>query len=335
MKCVKLLMAMGWIAAFFCTANLSAEFDSVTELELSGGWRRDNFRSHIVASDGATDSVSARCLDIWQVGFRGRWEPTFDCNDFWIDNLFARGSAYWGTVSEGDYVHRIKSFPVDDAPNPRPFDLTRTLGRIYGGRTWDYKIGVGYLFPITPCLRVGPVAGYSYDKLRFKASNVFGTSITNVPGTDQYCSSSVDSLACVDEGVRFTSKWRGPWLGVDARFQLCDIDVNAGYEYHWSYWRGAFKLAGPDLQDCFHYSDKRKSYKAYGHEVFVNAHYVVDCFWTVGVGVEYKYYRQPRSSRFKPSDASLEEVGCLSTEVNNFRSNWRPFAVTFDVGYLF
>lgn len=340
MKYLNRFLALGWSALLFCTATteLAAEFGgAVTELELSGGWRRDDFRSFVFADD-ATDTVRGNNLDIWQIGLKGRIEPHFDVCGCWADGIFARGYAYWGSVNDGDYSHRIKYDPVS-LEQPVTSQISRDVGNTDSGKTWDYKIGMGYLFELMDGVRVGPTVGYSYDKLRFKGSNIVGVTATNFTNSDnpfnQDCTTIVDEFTCGEEGVRFSSKWQGPWIGLDAQFQYCDFELNAGYEYHWSDWRGAYTLAGSDPTDCYHYSDKRKSNKSRGQEGFINVQYNVNCSWVVGLGLEYKYYRQPNSTKFKPANGSLTDVGCVEGQINTIRSKWRSTALTLDVGYLF
>lgn len=345
---IRKILNLGCAAVLFCsaTSHLSADFSPLSDagfsplsnIEVSGGWRRDDFRSYIVAGD-ATDTVRGNNLDIWQVGLKGRWEPNFfgdDCG-CWGNGLLVRGSAYWGWVNDGNYSHRINYAPGDLTP-PVEFDIRRDVGVIDSGKTWDYKIGAGYLFDICDGIRIGPTVGYSYDKLRFRGSNIVGISSTNFTESineyDQTCITSVDEYTCGEEGAKFTSKWQGPWVGVDAQLQFCDFEINAGYEYHWSDWRAAFTVK-EDLTDCYHYSDKRRSNKSHGQEAFLNAHYNVNCFWVVGLGLEYKYYRQPTSTKFRPANGSLPDVGCSEDEVNKIRSQWRSFAITLDIGYLF
>ncbi len=340
MKAIKKLITLGWATALFCmsTANLAADFGALTELELTGGWRRDDLRSFIVASGGATDTVRGNNLNIWQIGIKGRIEPRFDFGGCWSDGIFARGYAYWGEVGNGDYSHRI-NYAQADLELPVTSNIRRDVANADSGRTKDYKIGVGYLFDFTDFFKVGPTVGYSYDKLSYRASNVVGVSSTNFIGSvnplSQTCITEIDEFTCLEEGAKFSNHWEGPWVGVDAKFQFCELEIDAGYEYHWSDWRGAFSLASLDLTDCYHYSDKRKSYKSHGHEAYIDAHYAVNCNWIVGFGLEYKFYRQPKSTRFKPSRNSLEFLGCSTDEVNTINSLWRSFGITFDVGYMF
>lgn len=342
LKSLGVALGVLWIGA---TGSLSA-FLPQAELDFAGGWRRDHLRSNITVTDSsAVDTVTAEGLDIWQVGVKGYYAPTFDdCSCWsWLNGVYLRGDAFWGWGNDGVYSHRIVYDPADLC-DPVLSRVDRNRADVRNARTNDWDVGIGYLFGCD-CFHIGPVVGYSYHKLDFKARNNIGITTVNNPCfsdagcfcdpdiNQQFCSHA-DPFSYVDEGVKFSSKWRGPWVGFDAIWGGCDYRLYASYSYHWARWKGSFSLAGADLTDCYNYSDRRKGRNGHGHEACIGGSYTISQCWDIGLNVSYKYYTV-KSHNFRPQAASLVAVGCDADEIDHIKTTWHTVAVTLDVGYVF
>lgn len=312
-----------------------------TYLDLAGAWRRDHLSSRVTTSGTtATDVVKADELNIYQIGLRGCYTPSFNQCEFcglgaWLDGLFIKGSAYWGWANSGEFVQNI-GYDTSQIVAPITSQTDLAKGDIHRGHTWDYSVGGGYLVPICEFAKLGPTGGWSYHRLKFKATNILGTRTNNNTATstiNQTMVSVTNPFAYLDEGAEFTSKWTGPWVGLQGNFYFCDVTLIASYEYHWAHWHGSFDLGQPDLKDCVHYSDRRHGKRGWGHEATINAYYdICDC-WNLGLGLSYEYYHV-KTMGFAPA-AGLTAVGCASSQENMIRTTWHTFAVTADVGYFF
>lgn len=313
------------LAAFVLVAAsgnlLALEIGGESELSFSGGWRQDHFRSFDTDNiDPATDLVRGSSLNIWQIGVQGWMSPCFSECDPWLNNFFARGSAYWGWVDDGVYLHKATTGPGGVATIDR--------GDVSHGHTWDYNIGGGYLFGCGNGFKIGPTGGYASNKLTFKGENVVG--VIDTPDT----STVIDPLAYFDEGVLISSKWQGPWAGVDAFWECGAWNIYASYEYHWARFNGGYHSPSTDLTDDSHYSDVTKGRNGYGHTGYLGAHYsFCDC-WLAGVGVKYQYFHV-KGNLYPTAAGGFPAVGGPATEVDYDSNTWNSVSVLVDLGYSF
>lgn len=310
------------------TAQLAAIYPQV-ELNASGGWRQDHLRSQITSNiNDSKDIVKGSHLNIWQLGIDGYVAPQFfECDSF-LNNFILQGSAYWGWVNNGIYQHKYSV----------PSEIFSTLNRgdISRGHTWDYTIGLGYLFPVGDCFRIGPTFGYAFNKLSYRAENVIGIVNTEAPANliNQTLVSATDPFSYFDEGLLFSSRWKGPWAGFDAQFDFCEVVLMFSYEYHWGEWLGKFTAQPADILDNIHYSDVRKSNHAHGHVGYVGANYIFSECFNLGLGVKYENFRAsgkavPRASGGFPA------VGGPEGERNKFKTTWNTVQLFVDLGVLF
>lgn len=355
------MKALGGAMVIFCMTaanSLTAFCQANVDLDLIGGWRRDDLTSTINAANhiGTNDKVSATGLNIWEVGVAGRISPNFnDCGCDWLNNFFLKGFGNWGWIQSGHYKHSFNGFNVNNecvdvagtqGPptcqfNPDPTGVTVTpntdpsanvtqKGHIKHGNAWDYSIGLGYIYQVNDCFSYGPVIGYSFDKLRYKATNVH-----TFEGNTEESTSTSSSGTSVDDGVRFTSKWTGPWIGAELYYSWCDFRFDFSYEYHWSRWRGNFNLANADLTDCENFSDRRKVNDAWGSVVNLHGDYLFCRGFLFGLGIRYEYYTG-KDGVSTPTAGSFPAVGCRFDEYDIVKNTkWHSFAVTADLGYEF
>lgn len=315
----------GALAAFLLLAassSLSASTSMMdTEISFSGGWRQDHFRSFATTNvNESTDLVRGSHLNIWQVGVQGWSSPCLSQCDPWLNNFFVRGSAYWGWVGDGVYLHEL-------TPTP---DSTVTIDRgdISQGHTWDYAIGGGYLFDCGSGFKIGPTGGYSSNKLTFKAENVIGVIDTLNTST------AIDPLAYFDEGVLVSSKWQGPWAGVDALWECGPWNLYASYEYHWARWKGSYHSPSTDLTDGSHYTDRRTGRNGWGQTAYLGAHYAFCDCWLAGLGVKYQYFRV-KGHLYPTAAGGFPAVGGDANESDRVTTTWNSVSVLVDLGYAF
>jgi hypothetical protein len=189
-------------------------------------------------------------------------------------------------------------------------------------------VGGGFLFDLGCGLRAGPTGGYSSNKLTFKADNVIG--VINTPNV----SSAIDSLAYFDEGVLISSKWQGPWAGVDAFWENKGWNLYASYEYHWTRFKGGYHSPSTDLVDDIHFSSSTSGRKGYGHTGYLGAHYAFCEGLIAGLGVKYNYFHV--KGHLTPSaSGGFPAVGGTANEVVSVKNTWNSVAVFVDLGYAF
>ena len=317
----------GSLAAFLFVAassDLSAlSLNTESELSFSGGWRQDHYRSFVTDNlDSDTDLVKGSNLNIWQLGVQGWVSPDFGSCDTFFNNFFARGSAYWGWVNSGVYLHKVVTV-VPGAPTTNTIDR----GDISRGHTWDYNVGGGYLFDLGCNFKAGPTGGYSYNKLTFKGENIVG--VIDTVNT----STALDTLAYFDEGVLISSKWQGPWAGADLFWESCGWSIYASYEYHWLRQNGSYISSSTNLTDDSHFSDVITGRKGYGHTGYFGTHYFAGNV-IAGFGVKYNYFRI--KGHLRPTvSGGFPAVGGSASEVDHVKDMWNSVSVYADLGYTF
>lgn len=340
----KTLKASFALAALVVSTSASlysqcCSLEPVSEISLSGGWRRDNFKSTVenfrttTVVSGETTTVTEalyykqdlklKNLDIWQIG--GKLQFGFpdcfcDCDYAWLSQFYVKGYYYYGWLSNGKWEDSV----VDDKNNV-------LSAKSHKGRTMDGSIALGYLIPICDNFGLAPVGGWAYHQLRADLKD------TIFDG---------ESHAGIDK--RFTSTWKGPWLGVDAVYYMdwCGtcLRFDAGYEYHWGKWNGKRDLAKGFPENCFYFKDSRHSNKVQGQVGYITAWWpVCDC-WEIGLGLNYNYFKARKGSQtpsteeftFQDCNPVLQTSGTTySYAAKNKDTIWRSFGVTLDLGYRF
>lgn len=271
-------------------------------LDVTTGFRRDEIRTVIDSFSPpgtliSEDDLKAKNLHIWEVGVKGRGS---------VCNWFIKGFANWGRVYHGDYIESVSVPGLGDFV---------TKAHIHEGDTRDYSIGLGYAYCLDNCFGIGPVAGWSYDYMRVKMHHA---TINGIPDP-------------VLNGLNYKTTWQGPWLGVEALISLYCINLDLGYEYHWSHWHGKWLLAGPDIIGGA-FSDRRKAHRASGNVFFIDANYEFCQCYELGLELKYQYWRAKKGHE-TPLAGSFSAVGFPADEVDKVKkSTWQPFEVQLNFG---
>ncbi len=310
-----------------------------SDFSVSGGWRRDEVKSLIIAEatlePGAAfgpyfkDKTEARDIDIALVGIKGQFgipSSYCDCDSWWLSQFYVKGYAYWGDVYSGRWSQRGTDVPAPAEIN----NGSLNTGDINSGYSRDYSIGAGFLFPVSDEWGIGVSSGYAYDKLNLKIKNVIA--VAGECDFEENCT----GLSATLQGLKFNHKWKGPWVGVNLAYQTCEWSFDLGYEYHWARWNGAFKLAVADsvASNCTGFSDKRHGKHGHGNVVFADVETAINDCWTVGLGAKWSQYRVHGLE--SPVTGTFADLGCPADEIDRVKHNdWNSFQVTLDIGYRF
>lgn len=282
---------------------------------LLGGYRNDRIGTTIKGYDGKggysekerifSDSLRAKRISIYEVG--GYFDITV-CRE-WILKTYAT----FGWIEGGNFKEGFRNLEV-----PRSI----SKGNVRSGNTTDFSIGGGYLFPFTYCVSVGPVAGwsYNYQKIRVKR---------------------VDTIGIADplfDRLSYKMRWQGPWIGIQGRLDLCNVNVHGGYEYHWSHWRGRRSLSGFHFPECS-FLDRHRSHSGYGNVVFFDVRRLLCGYWEIGVSLKYQFWEvsgDRRSHREKECKNENEENGDPADFIRTTASaTWRSFEALLMLGFHF
>lgn len=310
MSKIKQLLSGGLLAATMLLATQGLEaFCPKSYIDVAGGWRRDEVNRHFgltaVTTAPTPDTFDirnkTRQLNIWQVGVEGRYslpENLFGnngcCNSglfsgSWLNGIFIEGYAYWGWVTSGNFEN-------DATESGIVIDSTRVKER--NGHTYDYSIGAGWLYPVTCEFAIGPVVGYSWDRIQFKTNR---------------------------GSAHATTKWTSPWLGFEADYEMCDWFFDAGYKYHWTRERGSLVIpaASVDLSSTHTNNSKHGQ----GHEAFVDAWYAWNDCWDIGLGFQYRHFQT--SHQFITGTIGGDDV------VGPAKTTWKSYAINLKLAYNF
>lgn len=197
-----------WVTSFSTLLALECPFD----VAISGGWRRDDLKTLEIEPSMPRDFVNthidANQMDVWQYGIKARSTLAgmlFYQEGFALEHVYLRGSAYQGWIKTG-HLHNFELLQSGSSSSGK-------LAFIHDGRTLDADIAVGVtLLPADCWITLAPVGGYSFNKQKVV-----------VHPTKR-------------ERITYTTKWKGPFAGVDLAFDFCYFRLRAGYEYHWGYW---------------------------------------------------------------------------------------------------
>ncbi len=298
------------------------------EVSLSAGWRRDTIQTKYHEVDVTPEStgfilddLKIKRLNVWEIGSQIYLSvPQFDnplCEDWWwMDHFYVRGSAYRGWISKGHLQE----------------NSTRLIGTrnrhetatIHKGRTINASIGLGFSYPLSEDLTIGPIGGWAYDHIKTSCK-------------DARYNGQADPAF---NGSSYHSTWKGPWLGLDALYSIClgdcwQMKLDGGYEYHWADWKGGFRLKNADIEPCFLFSDHRRSHEAWGQVGRLNLWWTIYDCWDLGIGVKYQCWKS-KKGKLQPRNGTFAEVGCNPSQKNHISHNtWHSIAVTSEFGYTF
>lgn len=288
-----------------------------TGVDLVTGWKRGEVKTSLNAQDPEGETfgffpTKIKRIDVWQVGLQGRYAiPNFfencECETAWLTQFYLRGYAYWGRVFDGKYTESATIIGGDSDKN------RATVKR---GYTRDYDIALGWLYPWCDNLGFGPVVGYNYQKIKTKNGKMTDQEGDEVVGT---------------KNLRYISRFKGPYVGMDFVYDLCDFRFNFGYEYHMPIWSGKYKLPGFDNEDAF--SNNRTGKRGHGNVGYLDTRYHFCGCWEVGLGLRYEAYNSG-SGRATP-------IACEAcnefppTEVDKVRNKWRAFSINLELALTY
>ena len=271
MKFKNLAYAACLITACITTGALQAEPFGI-EVDLTNGYRQDKLACLINTFDPAgtfigSDNLTAHNMSIYQLGLKARYEQC---------GILVRADGDYGWGNDGHY-HETFHDAVTQT-------ITDTTAKLHHVNVQDGTVGAGYLFNLNDCgcgmyginldgVAIGPVAGWSYARQQFKLKNTFTNGVFDP----------------VVNGVKYTERWQGPWLGVDATGAFCNYVLRTGYEYHWATWHATWTLPGPDTIGAF--SDRRHANDAWGQVAYLDGRWYFCSGWNVGFGAKFQFWK--------------------------------------------
>jgi hypothetical protein len=304
---IKKIIYTSWLSFFLLyAAQAQALFNVNASIDVMGGYREDKITTLIEAFDPpgvffGSDEVEGHAIQIGEIGVKGRVS---------ICQWLIKGFMKEGKVYKGHY----NEIGEDTA------GYGTTSADINKGRTQDFSLGVGYLcsayrLPWISSLQFGLEGGWSYHSQDFSIKDVF---------MDGYPDSVLD-------GLRYKTRWQGPWLGLEAYLSVLCFTVDAGYEYHWAHWHGNWLLEGSDVFGGA-YSDRRWAHNSQGNVVFVDVSFSPFFFLEVGVEFRYQYWKG-KSGRERPKAGKFSTVGLNNSEVDKIpHTTWESYSVLLYLG---
>lgn len=313
-----------------------------SQVNFEAGYRRDNLSWSLEApSCDPLFKLSSKFkdIDIFQIGVRARTHV--GCN------FYARASANWGWVLDGDFEESIKIFADNfrdtcdcdnfatngfdgfDCDDGIAVEFTRDSENIIDDKfVADVDIALGYPFYFCDCsLYVAPVIGYSFHEQNICIEDVeeldfFATDGFFLPGEGDEC--------CCQKQV---FRWYGPFIGVDFGYQPYGECWNiwASLEYH----IGRFNFKRHHHNHGFSGIDgfDSTSRHAHGWVFAAGADYDFGNCWTIGFSVKFQDWSATRHHHDCEFDDS--ELGFHSDDEVRTHANWHSFAINVAVGYEF
>lgn len=293
------------------------DWEFVTELELSTGYRQDNLHWSIADPTGSPNILSElqwKNIQIWEAKAQGRV--------LFLDTLYVRGSADYGRIFHGS--NQDSDYAGDD----KTLEFSRSRADSNKGEVFDFSGGVGLQITLCLCnapLRLVPLIGYSYSEQHFRDSH--GELLIN-----SAFSPLGDELPLGDLGPfpglhsNYRAKWRGAWIGVDAFWPLyCDVDLFATFEYHRVKYHGT---AHWNLRTDFVRDFQQKAKNGYGYYGSAGFKYKLCCDSYVGLTGSYTWMNSKHGT-----DTTYFALGPETTRFNG--ATWHSWSILADVGIDF
>lgn len=301
MKVYKLLLILLCFSSNDTFAG-TPRFTWKSEKALSVGYRNDSLSTtlkSVDSIDSLTSDLDASNIRILDVGMHG---TVRFCNTWLIQGLIE-----FGWVNDG----RFKEL---DGPDP----IQASKGVIDEGYTRDYSMGIGYSYSFCNNLKFEPVIGYSYNAQEIQMCHIK----TN---------GSYDSIL---SDLRYHMRWDGPWIGFQSQFQLTDLTMTLGYQYHRCRWKAKWLLEGGNVEGVA-FSDERRSSDAWGHLAFFDTFYKIYKCWNLGLAFIYRYREAPNGSLI-PITGSFSENGFPDIEkVKINKATWSSYQININLYYNF
>lgn len=311
-KWITLLMTLLAGCGTYANANTGQVF-------FEAGYRRDtiDWRHRFPSDDPfVTSSLKFQDLDIFQIGVHGR--TTLGCN------FYARGSAYWGWILDGDFKRGFNTYMDPDYGFDDNFKFgfgDRNRSTIDDKYVFGVSGAIGYPFYFCDCSMVlAPVIGYGFDEQNIRVGDDEGFDFGSYFGSgDRGCCNHA-----------FISRWYGPFVGLDfdwRPFNSC-FDIWAELEWHWGSFRGKRSHF-----DDFNWFDKgnRSSHKATAWSFAAGFDYDLCNNWTVGLSVKSQNWAANRHHEFcdKNFDSSYFSFCDHRVRTNH---KWRSYAINLTIG---
>lgn len=320
-KWITLLMTLLVGCGSYANANMG-------QVSFEAGYRRDSidWRTRLPSDDPfLRSSTKFKDLDIFQIGVHGR--STLGCN------FYARGSAYWGWIFDGDF--RRTSELDFNASQFVSNNLTSGLDVGVSDRfrstiddQYVFGIGgaIGYPFYFCDCtLVLAPVIGYSFDEQNVRVDDrIFNLGRFGSYGSDNECCRHT-----------FISRWYGPFVGVDfdwRPYNSC-FEVWAELEYHWGSFRGKTNNLDDEENDFFGIDRRnRHSNDAQAWAFSAGFDYDLCNCWTIGLSVKFQDWSANRHHRFCRDESFDYEFGSFCNHRYRENNKWRSYAINLTFG---
>jgi len=301
----------------FAVVNTATAFELSNEINFLTGWRTDKVHVNQQVYDikGGeniqTRRDHARDLNTWQFGFRGVFAiPNLhdQCYcDGYVDpnNLYVRASAMWGWGTGGKYAH---IFSISD--------IGRRCAKARNVNTQDYDVALGWFIPVTCNIGGAPVVGWNYDNVEF---------------TGRHFSSNYADA----NGTKVSSKYVGPYVGVDLAWNQCDWLVAAGYEFHWvTCWRSNYKVPGDYLDTLNYQTNYRRAHCGTGDVAHADIIYSW-CQWDMGLNFKYRYFKSKHGRNKIPSFREAAGGNLHAPNYSKTSGNWWNYELNLVIGTRF
>jgi hypothetical protein len=268
------------------STNLGAEFGQpASNLELSGGYRHDNFEWNFAGGRRSPD-------ELWRMKFSKiqSWEVSGNYNYTTCNNYYFRISGNYAQIESGH------AQATGYAADRRHFHFSTIKGKANKGHANDIAGCLGYTFTSDERRFIGtPVLGWSWKYQYFRMHDA--QQILNKPRELLRVMKHVDLHSIPRQGrigdihdlkVEYDPRWFGPFLGFDwmAMIEPCIIAYGK-VEWHFTQLRANGKW---DLKHRYLLNFNDHS-NGHGIVVSLGGNYKLGNGWFIGVNGEYRNFQ--------------------------------------------
>lgn len=257
------------------------------QVNFDAGYRRDelSWSLEVPGCDPLFKlSSKFKDIDIFQIGVRAR--TNLGCN------FYARASADWGWVLDGDFEESVKFF-AGDLGFPTDVEFRTDSENIIDDKfVADLDIAIGYPFYFCDCtMYVAPVIGYGFHEQNISIDDQEDFSFFT-EGSFLFADSG--SGCCRQKQI---FRWYAPFVGLDFGYQPCGECWNlwASLEYHvgrFKFKRHHHNFGFSGLNDL-----DTTSRHAHGWVFAAGADYELCNCWSIGFLVKFTDWSATRHHR--------------------------------------
>ena len=274
---------------------------------IGAGYRQDSLNWNISGGEFGPNILSElKWKDLWM------WTASSELKIIFPYNFYFRFNGDYGKICHG------KNQDIDYLGDDRSHAFSISYSKANKGEAFDFSFGTGYQYSIfQDRFKISPLFGFSHHEQHLRM--IHGELVFDL--LDPSLQGSLSDLHS-----HYRAQWHGPWIGVDADFDLSShFKIFGRYEYHWAFYNGTGHWNLRNDLDGFEHSGFGK-----GFLISMGTSYKFFSDWGLGAIIKYQTMQMHHGAdRIFFTDAN----GPTSATTRLNQVNWHTFSAVATIGY--